>query len=319
MKSIFKILIVGLAVFSTSINAQDSAVNLNDFDRIGIAPYISDQIEYFPLAARNSIENKLSAIISSSGYGNSVYNSRFILTPNIEVASKHITATAPPKVAMNLNIYFYIGDGFTGTKFESGMVSVKGVGNSEEKAYINAMKNIKTDNPEIKRMISNAKKRILNFYETQCDFILKDADVAASQHKYEESLYLLTSIPRVNKSCYDKAMAKVSSIYQKMIDNDCKKQLLAAKTEWDTGRDYASAVNAREYLIKIEPASSCYSEARILSVEIGKRMEEHGNNTWDYEMQKLELQGKRMDNYNELVLEYVRNQPQTIYQIRGWW
>lgn len=300
--------------------AQTNKTSLNDFDRIGMAPYVSSQVEYLPEGARSNLTSKLGQIISANGFGNSILNTRFILTPNIQVLSKNVVAGAPPRVALVLNVNLYVGDGLEGTKFGSTSLTVKGVGANENKAYINAMKQIKPGNTEIKELISSAKQRILDFYNTQCDFILKEAQIASAQNDFDQALYILTSIPKINYDCYEKATAMVAPMYQKKIDRDCKVNLQAARNAWNTSQDYEAALDAVDYLSVIEPSADCYRDAQRLSNDIGKRMKELDNREWDFVLKTQSMESKKIDAAREVGVAYGRNQPQNMtYNLLGWW
>lgn len=321
MKNIKLILtFLGLIVSANMSFAQSNEAGLTDFDRIGIAAYVSNQVEYLPVGARSNLSSKLGQIISANGFGNSVFNSRFILTPNIEVASKNVIAGAPPKVALVLNVYLFVGDGFEGTKFGSTMLTVKGVGNNENKAYINALKQIKPGNPAIKQMISSAKQRILDYYNTQCDFILKDAEVAAAQNDFDQALFILTSIPKINYECYEKATSLIGPVYQQKINRDCQVKLQSARNAWNTSQDYEAALDAVDYLSAIEPSSDCYRDAQRLSNDIGRRMRELENREWNFVLKNQDLAGQKIDAARAVGVAYGENQPQNMtYNLLGWW
>lgn len=301
-------------------NAQKEMAILNDFDRIGIAPYVSDQVEYLPAGARGNLQSKLGQIITANGFGNSSYNTRFILTPNIQVANKHIIAGAPPRVAVTLDVHLFVGDGFEGTKFGSTTVSVKGVGSNENKAYIDALQQLKSQTPEINRLITSAKQRILDYYNTQCDFILKEAEVAASQNNYDRALYILSGVPSINNECYQRATALIGPVYQQKIDKDCKVNLQNARNIWNTRQDYDAAINAVQYLAAIEPSSNCFRDAQRMSNEIGRRMKEIDDREWNFVLKNQDLQARKIDAARAVGVAYGENQPQSMtYNLRGWW
>ncbi len=321
MKNLKIILVAFCAIFVGQImTGQEKEAILNDFDRIGIAPYVSDQVDYLPAGARNNLQSKLGQIITANGFGNSFYNTRFILTPNIQVTDKHVVAGAPPQVAITLDVHLYVGDGFQGTKFGSTAVSVKGVGTNENKAFIHAIKQLKTHTPQIERLISSAKKRILEYYNTQCDFIIKEAEVAAAQNNFDRALYILSGVPSINTDCYQRATSLTGPVYQKKIDQDCKVNLQNARNIWNTSQNYEGAVSAVQYLADIEPSSVCFRDAQRLSNEIGQRMRQIDNREWNYVLKDQNLQEQKIEAARAIGVAYGQNQPQNMmYNLRGWW
>lgn len=306
-------------VFSLGLKAQQEAPILSDYERIGIAPYVSDQVEYLPSGGRGNLQNKLSQIISSNGFGHSLSNTRFILTPNISVIDKHVVGGAPPKVALNLEVNLYVGDGWSGKKFGSTSVILKGVGTNENKAYINALRQLNVNDPRISRLISASKERILEFYQTECDFILKEAQVAANQKAFDRALNILSSIPTINRECYEKATDLIGPVFQEKVNYECEKYLQNARTAWNSGQNYSAAVNAAEYLSLIEPSSECFEGAQGLSNEIGRRMRELDDRRWNFELRNQELESERIQAARAVGVAYGENQPETMYNIRGWW
>lgn len=320
IKIIHIISVAFLFINTFSVLAQEKNGNLSDYDRIGIAPYISDQVEYLPAGAKSNLQSKLRQIISMNGFGNASYNTRFILTPNIQVTGKSIVAGAPPRVAVNLDVQLFVGDGFEGTKFGSTTISVKGVGANENKAYINALKQIGNQNPQVSRLISSAKQQILNYYNTQCDFILKEAEVAAAQNDFDRSLFILSGIPNINSECYQKATTLIGPVYQQKIDKDCKVNLQNARNIWNASQDYEGALNAVHYLSAIEPSSDCFKEAQRFSNQIGQRVRQIDDREWNFVLKAQDLQEQKIEAARAVGIAYGSNQPQTMtYNLRGWW
>lgn len=321
MKNLKTILAVFCAICVGQIlNGQEKVAVLNGFDRIGIAPFVSDQVEYLPAGAKSNLQSKLGQIITANGFGNSIYNTRFILTPNIQVTNKQVVAGAPPRLAITLDVHLFVGDGLEGTKFGSTTVTVKGVGSNENKAYIQAIKQLKTQTPEIKRLISSAKERILDYYKTQCDFIIKEAEVAAAQNDFDEALYILSGIPNINNSCYQRATSLIGPVYQKKIDQDCKINLQNARNLWNTSQDYEGAVSAVQYLATIEPSSMCFRDAQRLSNQIGQRIRQIDDREWNFVLKDQNLQEQKIEAARAIGVAYGQNQPQNMmYNLRGWW
>ena len=146
MKNRNKKIVTLLALVVLGFNSFSQAKS-EDMGRIVLAAYVPQQVDKMSDAARTMLTNKLSQIVAANGFGGSTMNERFIITANLVTLTKDLTATAPPMTALGLEVTFYIGDGIEGTKFASKSVQVKGVGTNETKAYIEAIKQIKTNDP----------------------------------------------------------------------------------------------------------------------------------------------------------------------------
>ncbi|MGZ3904942.1 MAG: hypothetical protein ACXVC6_14675 [Bacteroidia bacterium] len=313
--TVFAVCAMGLSAF-----AQNTAGKSEDMGRICIAAFVPQQIDKMPDAARTMLSNKLNQIITSNGLGGSPFSERFIITANITVLTKDLTATAPPMTALGLEMTFYIGDGIEGTKFASKSIQVKGVGTNETKAYIEAIKMVKPSDPAFASFLEEGKTKIMKYYNSKCDFIIKEANTLASQNNYEEAIFKLTSVPDVCKECYDKCMTAVAPMYQKKIDRDCKMKLNEATNVWNTSQDAAAASQAGEILSSIEPQAACFGEAKALASKIQKRVIEIDKREWNYTMKAQQQQSEMIKAYRDVGVAYGNGQPKSVtYNVSGWW
>lgn len=322
MKNFIKTFAIAiLFVFAcTYSNAQNTLGKSDDLGRIALNAYVSDQIEGIPASAKSMLKNKLNQIVTKNNLGGSSLNPRFIITPNIVVITKNMTATAPPMTAMNLEITFYIGDGLEGTIFSTESIMLKGVGTNETKAYISAIKQIRAGNSSIQSFVKNGERKIIEYYNSRCDFIIKEAHALEAQNKYEEAIYRLMTIPQVCKECYDKSLDAVGPIYQKLIDRDCKMKLQAAQGIWDASQDMEAAERAGVLLASIEPDASCFSQVKFLSNKIATKVNQIDKRKWEYILKTQAQESERINAIREIGVAYGTNQQQTIMRnIRGWW
>jgi hypothetical protein len=304
--------------------AQNNQGKSDDAGRIALASVVSDQIEGLTPSAQSNLQNKLNQIATKSGMGGSSLNNRFIITANVVVLTKDITATAPPMHAYTLEITLYIGDGIEGTLFSSTSVTLKGVGKTETKAYMAALKNLKTSDTRYQSFIEQGKNKIIEYYNSKCDFILKEAEMLAGQNEFDAAISKLVSIPEVCKECYDKAMDAVGPIYQQQIDRDCKINLAEAQNAWNTSQDMSAASSASYYLGNIDPNAACFAEAQNLSKQIAKRIKELDQREWDFKMKQqqdnVDIQKATIKAARDIGVAYGNNQPQNVqYNYRGWW
>ena len=319
-----KILLSLLMIIGYNAYSQNALGKSDDAARITLAAYVPQQIDKMPDAARSILANKLNQIVTQNGMGGAANNERFIITANVNVISKDLTATAPPMTALVLEVTLYIGDGFVGTKFSSTSINVKGVGESETKAYISALKGISPTNSNIQSFVGNGKSKIIEYYNSKCDFIIKEAQTLVSQNNFEEAIFKLTSVPEVCKECYDKCMDAVGPIYQKQIDRECKSKLMEANTAWNAAQDSYGADIAGGILAQIDPNASCYKEALALSNKIAQRIKEIDQRDWKLQLKEqqdnVDIQKATIKAIRDIGVAYGNGQPKTVtYNVRGWW
>tara|TARA_Y100000589_G_C27197483_1_gene647616 strand:- start:7182 stop:8264 length:1083 start_codon:yes stop_codon:yes gene_type:complete len=249
------------ALLSLNLSAQNSQGEADDAGRIAICPVIGN-IPDMPEAAEKILLTKMAQITTKNGLGS--YGNRFIMYPKVHIMSKDITPTAPTMHVYNLSVTMYIADNVTQTIFASTSIELQGVGKNPTKAYIGALKGLNYNRPEVKNFVEEGKNRIIEYYNSQCDFILKDADSAAGRKEFDKAIYSLISIPKVCKECYLIAQDVSITIYKLKMENECMENIAQAKgakaqNNWDL---------AASYLVSILPDVSCYVEAKSLLEEI---------------------------------------------------
>ncbi len=256
-----KILILAIALFFTQ-----KSYGISDVSKICLSAYVPDQIEQMPDAARNLLENKLNQIVTNNGMGGGI-NSRFIITANIVVMTKDITATAPPMQAFTLEITLFIGDAIDGIKFSSHSVTLKGVGENETKAYISALKNLNTNDPQYQSFINEGKNKIIDYYKNKCDYIINESKGLLSQNQFDAAISKLVDVPDVCKECHDKCISMAVEIYNGKMNRECSEAIQKSKTLLSQENYNAAADN----LSKILPDLPCYTEVKALLTEISNR------------------------------------------------
>lgn len=326
MKKYFILLFCLMTV--NAVVGQNNAAKSDDLARIVLTAYVPSQIEGLTESARSMIQNKMNQIVTKNGLGGTAANQRFIITCNVAVLTKDITPTAPPMHAYSLDITFYIGDGIAGEKFASKSVTIKGVGETETKAYLSALKNIKPENPELQGFVSEGKKKIIEYYNSRCDFILKEAATLDAQAKFDAAIAKLVAVPDVCKDCYDKAMDAAAPIYQHKIDLECKKQLNEAQALWYSSQDVDGAKQTSAILGKVNPNSSCFKDANgmltMIYNEIKERVKDLDAREWDLmlkvQQDNVDLEKAAIRAYRDVGVAYGNGQPDSVsYNIIGWW
>ena len=320
LKTLFLILTVS---FNNCFYTQNSADQVGDANGIVLATVVPNQIEELNESSRKFLANKLNQIVSKNGVKGSFYNQRFIITTNVNIISKDITASAPPMHAYNLELSFFIGDGTNGTLFSSTSMNYKGVGQSETKAYRSALKSINTSDARFERFITDGKNKIIEFYNTQCDIILKETEMLESQNNYEGALAKLLSVPSVCKDCFEKTSVKAGAVYQKYLDRQCDIYMNKAKAIWASNQSEDGAREAAELLSLIDPDAKCATEASkmldSMYEDIKKRVKDLDQRKWDYKLKEQLQESERIEAMKQVGVAYGENQPQNVnYNYRGW-
>jgi len=277
--------ITAVLIFTFFAIGSYAQVKLDDFGRIILNTFLPDNIA-LPAEAKGQLQTKLNQITSSNGMGGSQANPRFIITAHINVGTKDIIAGPPQMIAQNVDLVLFVGDALTNTIFSNSTLSLKGVGTNENKAFIEALKNFNPKNKEVAAFLEEGKSKIINYFNTNCDFIIKDAQTLVKQEKYDEAIYQLSLVPDVCQVCYFKCLDTLASIYQQKIDADCKVKFNESKVIWAAAQNPAGAEKAGDILSTINPMASCQSEIDVFIKTVNAKLKADEKARWQFKMKQ---------------------------------
>ncbi len=312
MKKITIIAIMVLLSF-TALNAQ------TDFSEkgatIGLTVLLPEQSEPLPDGAQSYLISKIKQISAKNGLATNENFGRFFISATIIPTTKDIVPGPPQQIAQSLEITFYIADYFDQKIFATTSINAKGVGTNETKAYINAIKNIKAENTTLIKFLSDGKGKIVDYYNTQCDQIIAQANSFAKQRNHEQALNLLAAIPDACPECYNKAMVTSDKIFLEYINFLCDQNFALAQSAWAAQQNSQGAAKAGEFLAKIYPDAKCYDEAQLLYKEIKSKVLDD----WKFEMKiyqdGVDLEKQRIRSIREIGVAYGNHQQPVHYNI----
>ena len=268
---------------------------------------VEDLVEPFPPAGKAQMQSKLTNVITKNGVLSSNWQNQFFITAIVVPQTKNILPGPPTQIAEVMDVVFYIGDSYNEVVFASTTLTVKGVGTTEAKCYLNALNNIKTNSPELSKFVNEGKSKIIAYYNEKAPELLKKAQTLANMQVFDEAIWMLTTIPSECKY-YEQALDLSVVKYKDMLKFQCHQNLAMAKSAWMANYDKDGALEASQYLSLIYPDSGCYEEANTLYDEIKSRMRED----YDFEMKKYndshELNKELINAVREIGVAFGENQ-----------
>jgi hypothetical protein len=280
-----RFLITSMVLLLTIITsqAQSSLGKTDDLGRIAIAAIVPDEAGV-PGGAQRNLQNRLMQVASLNGLGATEAAAQFVMVPMISIINKDVTPTAPPKTSLTMDVTLYIVDMLSQNIFSQTSIQVRGVGNTEERAYTQALNAINPRHGQFRGFIEKGKEKIVEYYNSQCDVIISSSKALAGQKKFEEALYNLYSVPDVSRECFDKCMQISIDIYQEYSNQQCNESLAAAKAAW-AGKELSKV---EEHLSKITPDMECYPQAQELIATVTTAVENEGGGAWGFKMKKYD-------------------------------
>lgn len=275
---------------------------------IGIDVALTEQNEAIPEAAAQAFINSLNRIATEGGMSLSTPYNQFYLTARFDVLDKHIVSGAPAQVVYNLGVTYYLVDNINRKKFASTYVEVNGVGLNETKALISAFRRLGSGNERVKKMLTDGRNQIMNYYNTQYVNLLKEAERLASLQQYEQAIALCVSIPSCSVGG-DQAVKTGLKIYTRHRDLLNQKLLNQARALWVSTQTQTTAIEAAQLLAQIDPESACYPEALSLMNEVKKQVRSDLN----FEMREkyadsVKLEQQRLDAIKAIGVAYGNGQ-----------
>ena len=307
-------------IYSIFVAALMSATMLAaETEYLPISVYVTDKPEAFPTGAKALLENKLTQLLTRNGIAGLDYLGQFVLTVTTTPMDKDVIPGPPMKISERMEMNLYIIDSYAKTIFSSTSVTVKGIGENENRCYLNAISHMPLQSQAVGKFIAEGKAKIIEYYDHEAPNLIKKAQFLAKQKNFDEALFYVSLIPQQCKS-YDEALAAGMDIYQQYLDNECNLNLAAARQAWAAEQNSNGAHAAGEYLANILPDAGCYDEAMELYKEIKAKVLDD----WKFEMKKyqdsVDLESQRIDAMRQIGVAYGNHQPAsktTIEFLRG--
>lgn len=261
---------------------------------------------------------KIRQVVTQNGMTGGAQYSQFHIEANLMEVSKEMTSGLRPLVTVTTELELSVGNSVTGGKFGSTSITLSGAGKNERAAYMAAISNIRPINAQLKSFLRTTKEKIIQYYESQTDNIVRKANQLAAKQQVEEALFLLTSIPTCCTS-YEKAEEATLKIFQDYLNQDCQSKISKARHAWNASQDREGAHIAGAYLSAINPAAQCYDDAMELADEIRQRIGEEWE--WAKDLKEFAKETVRIDQNLELERikaaraigeAYANNQKETV-------
>lgn len=315
-----KLVIILIGLLPLALQAQNNLGSANDYDRIALDVFIPEQVENIPDHAKSLITSKLTNAITEKGMAGAGASPRFLVTAKMELLTKDIAPTVPKVETYTFDIYLYIVDHVDKNIVSSTSFTAKGTGSNANKAYTSALRSLDLKNSKVEKFLDDGKTKIIQYYNSRCDFIIARAKSLATQNQFADALATLSGIPEVCKECYMKALDEIGPIYQDFIDHDCQVMVNVASAVWASQPNSDGAMAAGAVLAGIDPDSRCYTESRSLIGKMEQKVLKDEKRDWSFMREvyqnEVMLEALRIKAFRDVGVAYGENQqPTYVYDI----
>ncbi len=166
--------------------------------------------------AASLLYGRLNQAVSLNGIGSTDNSNKFLLVSSVTVLSIEQTTTVPVNYVAEIEVALFLVDNSRKLLMSQETLTKKGVGENETKAVLEAVKSIKSRDPKLKKMITVGKDRIVEYYNAECETVVKTINAYLECGMVEEALNELNAIPQIdgNTGCYDNTLNILSKISQ---------------------------------------------------------------------------------------------------------
>ena len=207
--------------------------------------------------------NKILHAMSRNGVSSLEY-SGIVLQPEVTYSNSNMSEGGIRTIhTYDIQLNIAARNLISGTEFGNVVLPLRGSGTKPDDAVLQAVNTLKENDRTIDAFISDAKRKIIDYYESNTSSLINKAQNLATMQRYDEALALLETYP-VSLSGYQQVSKVMLDIYKKYQDDVCGQIMQQAQSEYAAG-DYGSAV---VMLQQIDMHSSCAAEAKKLCRQI---------------------------------------------------
>lgn len=265
--------------------------------------------EEMPGISPNLLQNKMSLMTSINGVGSVDASPVLCIIPTLYEKSHDITATIPSKHKINFDFTVWVANLQLGEVFASAQQDLLGIGDSEELAYNNAITSIKPSDNQWQEMLKTAQDRIIEYYNTNGDRFIKEAQGYLAVNRYEEAMLILNNIPMACGEVYDRAIDVKNQVFDQYFQNEaerlisCMKAYLGSPRDNETGFSY----DFLSIYAMIPVNSKAKAEADALYAQYMKELDETAQKNAEKQLREWEAEQKRLDREAELRIMEAQN------------
>ena len=320
MKKLLPLLLLG--IFSVSALAQP--------DRISINVFVPE--DDLPKEAHTMLVTKLNQMVTNYGLADNGLTDRFFLTANVLLTTKDILPTTPSRVSQKADVVLFIGDVIDNKIYGSLSLPVVGVGQNENKAFINAFQKIPTKSKAIEDFMDGTKEKIVLYYQQNGNIIIDNAQFLARSGQYDDALAALLSIPDFCGDIREASQEAALKVFQMKIDSEGKESLKKAQLIWEANQNEDVVPEVLGILQGVHPDSSSSPECDALVLkmknylhskkaqkeraiaEAKSKAEEQEKKEWDFKIRQYEdnLELERQKLKDQTSIEKARIETEKI-------
>ena len=259
-------------------------------------------------AVAKTLATRLVTTLNKAGYSASANYGQFMITGRFDDIYKETVPGPPASTAVHTTLTLMVADILGNKVFASESFDLRGVGNSQQRAYLNALGRINATNQSLESFLASAQSQVINYFDNNYKSFLAKARVAATQHNFDEALYYAGIVPQCSKG-YEEAEKMLLKYYQEYIDYEGIRLLNAARHAFAISPNAEGAVEAYALLEQIDPSSAVWSQAMTFAEEVKRQTKKE----YDFEVHQkyedaLNIELRKIDAARQIGVAFGQGQ-----------
>lgn len=221
-----------------------------------------------PEVACSNLKKRVESMLGANGLVSVNYDAPFVVRTSFVDVTSDVLPGPPRQYTVSTTLMMQLCDAASGAVLSTFTLSgVRGVGNSSQKAFSNALRPLNAQNPRCKDFMGSASQTILDYYNSHYPSLINRAKSLAMRSEYQEALYWLSSIPECCEG-YAQATELAGGIYQDFINSEGLLAYQTARAAWVANPIAEGAAKALPVLLTIPQGSEAWTLAESLINEI---------------------------------------------------
>lgn len=288
--------------------AQDDK---SDFLNISLVMPQAGDIPTLSTGHLSKVETKILAILANNGIASQNGGNGIVLYPKLDIYDDQDINTGMQNMkVVRLTLTLFVKQADENVLFTSESRSLSGSGKTKEQALNMAINSINSQDVKWANFIKATRVKVVQYYQKMCTTIITQADQLSQTGQKEKALSLLMNVP-IEVSCYNEVKTKSLDIYKKHINRQCAQELQLAKSRI-AGGDYGMALNI---IGRIDPESSCFSEAVSTMNGVTTKVDEELRRRWEWMKEayknQVELEKLRINAIKDISVGYWQSKQRT--------
>lgn len=261
-----------------------------------------------PEASAKALATRLATAANKSGSVGDNNGGPFYLTARFDHLNKGVLAGPPQQHTLTSELTILIGNSETNQILASHTMTLKGVGSSDQKAFLNAMRGITAANTALQQFLAKGREEIISYYDRYAPQLVAQADKATALGNYAEALSILVQVPECSRA-YGQTLSEMKKCYTLYADREGTDLLKKAQTLWASDPTPAGAAEASRLLTAIPVGSKAEKGADALYAEMASALkDDYKFETRQKYSDSLDLEKRRIEAAKQVGTAYGHGQ-----------